>query len=362
MKKKLWLILVVALLVLIGGWGQAQASSTKSIRQTVNQLIKQKGFSGTITVVKNGQVVLQVSRGYANYQHKKANSSQNQYQIASIQKSMTAEMIAKLASQNKLSLDDKLSKYYPNIKNADRVTLRQVLNMVSGLQVSSTISWHSFKSQQDYLNYLGKHATVDTSEIGKWQYSSFNYNLLAGIVQHVSGKSYQAYFKQVIAKPLGITNYSFMTNFSSQVAQGYYNRGANHYQAAGKTGRTARYMSFGAGTLAMSGTDLYKVLSAMLTGKLIGVANAQDLYSSKYLSGISYTAGFYHVGQQLIKNQATYHMHGRQPGVDTAVEISADGQNAVIVQSNNGTLTSGSTVNHVLDLPIYKRLVADLNN
>lgn len=357
MKKKIGLFILTLLVVGFGCWEQAQAASTKTIKQTINQLVKQKGFSGTITVVKNGRVIIQTSRGYANYAKKQPNRSQNQYQIASIQKSMTAEMIAKLASQKKLTLNDKLSKYYPKIKNADQVTLRQLLNMVSGLKVSSTISLHSFKSQQAYLNYLGYHATIQTNKIGQWQYSSFNYNLLAGIVEQVSGKSYQQYFKQVIAKPLGIKNYSFVTKFSSNVAQGYYNRGLSHYQAAGKLGKTNQYMSFGAGTIAMSGQDLYKVLAAMLSGKLIGTGNAQDLYSSKYLSGTTYTAGFYHVGQQLIRNQATYHMHGRQSGVDTAVEISADGQNAVIVQSNNGTLTSGGTINHVIDLPIYKKLV-----
>ena len=70
MKKKFALFILIFLVVGFSCWGQAQAASTNTIKQTINQLVKQKGFSGTITVVKNGRVIIQTSRGYANYAKK----------------------------------------------------------------------------------------------------------------------------------------------------------------------------------------------------------------------------------------------------------------------------------------------------
>lgn len=85
-----------------------------------------KDFRGTVLVARQGKVLLK--KGYGN-----GNRENTIYQIASITKTFTATAILKLAEKGKLSLQDKLSKYYPAYPNGDSITIRHLLTHTSGI-------------------------------------------------------------------------------------------------------------------------------------------------------------------------------------------------------------------------------------
>ncbi|TAG97770.1 MAG: class A beta-lactamase-related serine hydrolase [Sphingobacteriales bacterium] len=90
-------------------------------------------FSGTVMVYHHGKTILHKAYGWQDAGKKISNSTQSIYQIYSVTKPFTSTMILMLVEQGKLSLDDKLSKFYPNVYGADSITIRHLLSHQSGL-------------------------------------------------------------------------------------------------------------------------------------------------------------------------------------------------------------------------------------
>ena len=81
-------------------------------------------FNGSALIAEKGAVLLQKSYGYKNFATHVYNDSNCIYQIGSITKQFTSTVILKLQEEGKLSVDDKLSKYFPEFKYADKITLK----------------------------------------------------------------------------------------------------------------------------------------------------------------------------------------------------------------------------------------------
>lgn len=109
--------------------------------------------------------------------------------IGSTTKSFTAIAIMQLVEQGLITLDTKLSTYYPNISGSDKITIKHLLNQTSGLGEYQRMS---------------NAAITDT--YGKHQYANVNYSLLGKIIEAVSGMSYEDYVSQAIFTPLGMTH------------------------------------------------------------------------------------------------------------------------------------------------------------
>ena len=105
----------------------------------LTQLMKNRHFVGTVTLVKNNHLVYQQGFGYANQTQGLMNSGKVTYQIASIQKSMTAVLLMKTAAEKHFSLDTPVSKFYPQIQGANLITLRNLLTMTSGIANQQSI-------------------------------------------------------------------------------------------------------------------------------------------------------------------------------------------------------------------------------
>ena len=343
-----WLVALLALLLPLAAAWPARAASTKTISTTAKRLIKKYHFSGTVLVVKNGKVVYQSATGYSNAVLHLKNTTSTAYGVGSLTKSLTAQTLMTLVKQGKVSLNDKLSKYYPHIKNADKVTLRQVLNMVSGIETLGMGS-KQFATTKQYLNYLAKHAVINTKPINQWHYSSVNYSLLAGIIEQKTGLSYQEAVMQRLAKKVGVSQVYFSIHHLL-VAQAYRVVGKLSWFPTFRT-TTSQVESLGAGEVYMSPLTYYKIIRAEVTGKLIGAKRAAKLYGT--LSPTShYTAGFYH--ETDAKGRTYYHAHGRSGSYEATVDISSDGKYAVIAMTNNSSYTKGTTINHVFEDTLYQ--------
>lgn len=374
-KKNRLIALILTLGICLGvafGKISANNSTTQSFDQDVNlikgtnteqevlQLVKKKNFIGTVTLVKNGHLVYQKGFGYANKAQKIKNSGKTTFQIASIQKGMTAMMLMKVALANHFSLDTKLSQFYPQIKNANNVTLRNLLTMTSGI-LDEKLPFHAMSDQQ-FVNYTVKHTKIIKSHIGNFQYQPVNFVLAAGIIQKESKLSYYEYFNKVIKKPLGLKNtyfYQEISQHKKQKAQGYTFSKKNPYKVRYEP--TSGYTNqLGTGNLYMSNGDLYQTLHAFLSAKLLTPTQTADLYSSgktnsKYVSGL-YILSRKFPGMASTKYEG-YHFHGAEFGFETVGDISKDGQTAVIFSSNSVNWDANN--NYSMDIPVYKKLIND---
>src|SRR5712692_320537 len=111
------------------------AQDTASIDKAVNEILTRTGApSASIAVVRDGKIVYTHAYGVANLETKLPASTEMRYSIGSISKQFTAAAILMLAEEGKLSLDDKVIRWLPDLTRAGDVTIRQILSMTSGYQ------------------------------------------------------------------------------------------------------------------------------------------------------------------------------------------------------------------------------------
>ncbi|MEI7504706.1 MAG: serine hydrolase domain-containing protein, partial [Paludibacter sp.] len=103
------------------------------IDSLIEKAVQLNRFNGSVLVAKNGKIIFEKAFGYQDVQKNILNSSNTIYQIGSTTKEFTAAVILKLAEQHKLSIDDKLSKYFPDFKRGDEITIRHLLTHTSGI-------------------------------------------------------------------------------------------------------------------------------------------------------------------------------------------------------------------------------------
>jgi hypothetical protein len=154
-----------------------------------------------VAVYKNGKPVLVKGYGDAN--------DDSIFRIGSITKQFVAAAILKLQEEGELSVDDKLSKYYPDYPGAENVTLKQMLHQISGLHDYNTDRKKTDKNEtKDWIGVIGEenkekepYFTPGTS----FAYTNINYLLLGGIVEQLEGKPLAAVLKDRFFTPLGLT-------------------------------------------------------------------------------------------------------------------------------------------------------------
>jgi D-alanyl-D-alanine carboxypeptidase len=152
--------------------------------------------------------------------------------IASITKTFTGVAILQLVDEGRLSLDDVLSSYLEGVENGDRITIRNLLDMTSGLfdftsddKFLKDFTDHPlmFFAPQDVLDILQRHKP-DFSPGEKVSYCDTNYILLGMIVEKVTGQPVQTTITEKLLKPLGLKHTSFPTApaIPEPFAHGYY--------------------------------------------------------------------------------------------------------------------------------------------
>jgi len=218
LKSTLILIILLFPKILLG-----QKDISKNLAKYMQAQFDINHFSGTIIVTKNGSVLLKKAYGMADYEWNIKNTIDTKFQLASVTKQFTATAILQLVEKNKLSLDDKLSQFFPDYPKADSVTIHQLLSHSSGLAMgfkelaTSTISSDSAYSEIKKIPYEFSPGT-------KSAYSNIGYYLLGKIIEKVSGEKYATYLNKNIFEKAGMKNTGVSNNDSiiSKKAKVYY--------------------------------------------------------------------------------------------------------------------------------------------
>ncbi|EFD99856.1 hypothetical protein HMPREF0891_1209, partial [Lactobacillus crispatus 214-1] len=220
MKKSIIGLATAALLTTVPAFAiteppQVQASSyfKTEMRNFVRNTLAQNNTRGSIVIIKNGQPQ-QISYGYAWYGKKVGNGNDNVvYPTASLQKVVTAAMIIQLMNENwhtsqKFTQNTKISRWYPNLKNADNITIGQLMTHTSGIQATNTeLDRGKVLSENDAINWAIDNTNNGTQGTpGTYFYNNTNYLLLAGIIIKISGQSYENNFNNRIINKLGLAN------------------------------------------------------------------------------------------------------------------------------------------------------------
>ncbi|MFL6281682.1 MAG: serine hydrolase domain-containing protein [Pyrinomonadaceae bacterium] len=263
----------------------AQSQLPQDLRERIDKLsteaLARTGVpSASVAVVKDGRVVYLKAYGDARVEPRVPATPEMRYSIGSISKQFTAAAILLLQEQGKLSLDDKVSKYVPDLTRAGDITIRQLLSHTSGYQDY----W-----PQDYVMPMmlqpitarklldtWAHKPLDFEPGTKWQYSNTNYVIAGAIVEKVSGRPLLQFLRERVFAPLGMKSITDIDEgrLTESDPVGYQRFALGPPRVAPKEGKG---WLFAAAELAMTAEDLAKWDIAVMDEKILKPSSYRDL-------------------------------------------------------------------------------------
>jgi len=240
-------------------------------------------FNGAALVAKNGVILLNKGYGYRNAENKVANNEQTIFQLGSVTKQFTSAVILKLQEEKKLSVSDKLSKYFPDYPKGDSITIEHLLTHTSGIynytNDANFMSNEVTKSaSREKIMALFKDKPLDFSPGTGWNYSNSGYSLLGYIIEAVTKKPYSQAVRKYIFTPLHMTHsgFDFTHLKKKEKATGYFSLDGNKPAIAPIVDSS---VSFSAGAIYSTVGDLYLWHKALQKNTVLSKAQQEKAYT-----------------------------------------------------------------------------------
>jgi len=273
MKRKMLFTVLLALTLFTASF--AQTPDKAKLDSFFDRLNEKHKAMGSLVITKDGKVVYSRIIGYSlvNGDEKKPLTAATRYRIASITKMYTAVMILQLVEEGKLKLDDKLQKFVPQIANAPKITIAQILAHRSGIHDALLdknllpAGGMDVKTKDELLAIIAK-GTPDFEPDAKHSYSNSGYAILGHIIEKLTGKSYEEALGERITSKIGLRD----TYIATGNLDGNKNEALPHMNLGGDwkpVPETHPKLLFGAGAIISTPNDMAKFIQALFDGKLI---------------------------------------------------------------------------------------------
>jgi CubicO group peptidase (beta-lactamase class C family) len=306
-------------------------------------------FNGNVLVSKNGKVIYRKSFGYADYNVKKELDDNSVFDCGSIAKEFTAMGILLLKDKGLISYSDTLRKFFPELPYIN-VTVQQLLTHTSGMAdgfglVEKYFDHSKIATNDDLIRLLAREKPPLLFKPGEnLMYSGTAFNLLASIIEKISGKSYKTYMDEQVFKPLGMTHTQVANGTrSAENIKGYaygfvYSDSSKKFVRADSqpSGWTNYFAGItGEGMIITTTGDLLKWDRALKNHSLLTETTQQEmvtLHAEKKFPAVSFGYGI-RVGKNEVGNYVFH--NGYYPGYLSMHLRYTDDDVTVIVLSNN---------------------------
>lgn len=298
----------------------------------IEPLLRTNNFAGVVWVDRRGQTVFAKGYGLAAIEQRVAHTPDTRFQVASLSKPFTAAAVLILAERGKIDLQAPLSRILPGYPQGDRLTVHHLLAHRSGIpNINDLPEYEALQLSAQTPESLV--AAFSSLPLGfapgeKYEYSNSNYNLLALIIEKVSGHPYGAFVDTEILRPLGLAatgHRGGMTAIVPDLANGYAPRGSLALERASYLDWTAKT---GNGSLYSTAGDLIRFARAIHGPKLL----------SEKSRTMTFQAHSPNVGYGWFLTQANgkplHHINGRSPGWAAQLDHYIDEDLTVVVLSN----------------------------
>lgn len=305
----------------------------------VRKTFQKHHVRGVATIVKNG-VPQTISYGYAWYGKRIGNGNSNVvYPTASLQKVITAAIIVQLVNETKntnnaFNQNTKISRWYPNLKNAANISVGNLMTHTSGITATKTeVNRGTIYSEAAAINWVVNNINASSSkEVGSYHYNNSNYILLTGIIRQVTGQSYEKNIQTRIIKKLGLKRtclyQNIPQNFTDPIS--YYSNGGKNYQNANYIKASLASQVPGAGNLFTSPEEYYRIQVGLSDGSIL------DKNDFHYLTHLNSKITNYCGGMYLKQNDTLKTAYGSFYGMHfgTWVQLTTDNQNGIVMFLN----------------------------
>jgi len=266
MKKTIIFIQLLSLTIL----AYSQNFDKVKLDSLFSQIERHDKGMGSISIFQNGKEVYQCSYGFENIESGIRATKKTKYSIGSITKSFTAVIIMQLIEENKLSLETKVAKYFPEIPNSNDITIEMLLRHRSGLyNYTNSADFHSWndtvRTKPEMIKKFIENGTVFKPD-EKSQYCNTNYVLLSFIAQKVEGKDYSEILAKRITRPLKLKSTYFGNRPEIENNEAF-----PHFKYETWEMRSNSNLKIydGAGAIVSNPTDLNIFFNALFEGKIV---------------------------------------------------------------------------------------------
>ncbi|NNE98662.1 MAG: serine hydrolase [Pyrinomonadaceae bacterium] len=307
-----------------------------------------------VAIVQNGRIVYKNGYGMANLEYDVPVKPDTVFHIASVSKQFTTFSVLLLEKDGKLSLDDDIRKYVPEVPNfGHKITLRHLAHHTSGLRdqwnLLALAGWRldDVITLEHILSLVRRQKALNFEPGAEYAYSNTGYTLLAEVVARVSGKSFPEFTRERIFKPLGMTKTLFYDDHEKIVK----NRAYSYRPAKGGVKKVVlSYANVGATSLFTTVEDLSKWAMNFEDTKVGDEAIIEKMKTRGVLNSgrkISYALGQV-VGKYRGLNQISH--GGGDAGYRTYFSRFPDQKFSVVVFSNDGAFNSRLIASKVADI------------
>jgi CubicO group peptidase (beta-lactamase class C family) len=262
--------------------GFAQTFDKAKLNQFFDRLASKNQAMGSLAIVKDGKVLYSRVIGYSqiNGTEKKPLTAANKFRIASIGKMYTAVMIMQLVEEQKLKLTDTLDRFFPQVPNANKITILQMLSHRSGIpnvqrDWDPQRNWRNGITKNEMFDLITK-ATPEFAPDTKQSYSNSGYFLLTLILEKITGKSYAEALEERITSKIGLADTYIepeFINVNKNESLTYIHFGGDWRQVH----ETHPSIAYGAGQIMSTPNDLAKFIQALFDGKILSAESLNQM-------------------------------------------------------------------------------------
>ena len=315
---------LLLIIILIGNPTFSQQLDTDKLNLFFDTLEERNEAMGSITISKNGSVIYSKAFGYRYIdEEEKIDADINtNYKIWSITKLYTATMIMQLVEEEKLSLDTKLIHFYPQIPNAEFITIKDMLNHRSGIhdftQNDTSEDWDTYIKEPLTHTFMVNTIAQYPSDFypnEDFRYSNSNYLLLGYIIEKLDGNLYETSLSNRILTKLGMTNTYFGVGALDSVENKAYSYTYDRLWTSVDEGGFSGLIPAGAGGIVSTTEDMNLFMHGLCSGQLITKESLNQMIPKNefYGLGIMQTSfqgmktGYGHTGGYIASESSLYY-------------------------------------------------------
>jgi D-alanyl-D-alanine carboxypeptidase len=330
----------------------AQPAASRALRETIDTIVRDALAStgvpsASLAIVQDGAITYLQAYGDARIEPRAPAATTMRYSIGSISKQFTAAAVLLLAEQGKLSLDDPVARFLPNLTRGNEVAIRQVLSHTSGYQdywpqdYVPPFMLQPITADQILDQWARKPLDFDPGT--DWQYSNTNFVIAGLIVEKASGMPLLRFLSQHIFIPLGMK--SVMNIDQERLAEtdatGYLRYALGPPRIAPKEGKG---WLFAAGELAMPAEDLAKWDVSLINQTVLTAASYRQMETTAVLkNGLGTNYGLGVAVRQELGLRAIEH-GGEVSGFTAHNLVFPDARAAVVVLMNQDSVDASSDI------------------
>lgn len=279
MKKLLFLALLFVSTSL-----SAQDFDKQKLDTYLNSLQKNNKASLAVAISKSNKPVYEKYVGFLSYKNEHKIDSNTKFRIGSVTKTFTAVIVFQLIEEGKLTLDTKVSRFFPEIKNAEKITIEHLLSHQSGIFnfTDAPLFMNLMvqnKSKEDLLEIIKDQNSV--FEPGnQTSYSNSGYVLLGLIIEKATGKSYEEHLNTRIIDKLGLKNTVYGDKIETDKNEAY--------SMSFQNGKWSNFpleshmsIPFSAGAIVSTPNDLNEFTYALFNNKLVSTKSLAKMKEIK---------------------------------------------------------------------------------